>query len=254
MDYMETIADLARRVAKLEANRGASLRFATVTESNVVGSARVQLHDGDEMVSYPVRTLHKRTLKDKDQTLPDVGEQVAVLFAGQGLEEGCILGATYSEKDQSPGAEQPVAHYQFEDGSTFFYDRVNHKLYALIKGEAEITIEKKTHVTVKDKATVVVHDNASIRSHKHLHLQGDEGITMKGPSIDWDDLEGTGSCDVTIRAKIHHVGPMKHDGDTAQEGSQTTSGSLSAGGNIHSKADVIADGKVVGNPVIGCPH
>ena len=56
------MAALERRIAALEANRGASLRFGTVVGiGEDGGSARVQLHDGDGMVTYPLRVLQKRT-------------------------------------------------------------------------------------------------------------------------------------------------------------------------------------------------
>ena len=82
-------AQQERRIAALEANRGASLRFGIVTGVDPAsGAARVQLPDGDGMVTMPLRVLERRTLKDKAQTLPDIGEPVACLFSGQGLEQG----------------------------------------------------------------------------------------------------------------------------------------------------------------------
>ena len=66
------------------------------------GTARVQLPDGDGMVTMPLRVLGRRTLKDKAQALPDIGEPVACLFSGQGLEQGVILGAHYTAKTPSP--------------------------------------------------------------------------------------------------------------------------------------------------------
>ena len=73
LNFMEAIVALTRRVESLESNRGASLRYCEVTSVDKNGSARVKLLDGDNMVSQPLRTLQRRTLKDKDQCFPDVG-------------------------------------------------------------------------------------------------------------------------------------------------------------------------------------
>ena len=133
------IAKIERRLDRLEANRGASLRFGTITEVNAeAGSARVQLEDGQGMVSMPLRVLQERTLKDQRQMLPDLGEPVAVLFSGQGLEQGVILGAHYSTKTPPPGQPAKIDYTRYEDGTEFFYDREQHKLTAKIKGDAEV--------------------------------------------------------------------------------------------------------------------
>lgn len=248
MSLLQNIAQLERRVSMLEANRGSSLRFGTVTESNAQGSARVKLHDGENMVSMPVRTLHRRTLKDQDFCLPDLGEQVAVLFEGQGLEEGCILGAIYSDKDSAPDEEQHMEYYRFSDGTTIFYDREKHKFYAFIKGEAEIEIDKEALVKIKGEANFIVDENASIQSKKKLKLQGDDGISLRGPSIDWDGLEGQGDCEVEIKGKITHKGDLKRIGHESLEGD------LSQTGNQNLKGNISATGKISGNPVEGCRH
>ena len=133
------IAKLERRLDRLEANRGASLRFGTVTEVNAeAGSARVQLPDGGGMVSMPLRVLQPRTLKDQRQMLPDLGEPVAVLFSGQGLEVGVVLGAHYSTQTPPPGQPAKIDYTRYEDGTEVFYDREAHKLTAKVKGDAEI--------------------------------------------------------------------------------------------------------------------
>ncbi len=261
MDIMQRIVELERRLARVEANRGASLRFGTITESNTVGSARVQLHDGDGMVSYPVRTLHKRTLKDQDQCLPDLGEQVAVLFAGQGMEEGCVLGATYSRKDEAPGQDQPMQFYRFEDGTVISYDRVNHKYFADIKGEADITVEKNVRILAKSdleakvQGTTVIEGEKDVTlcSQQTLYLTGRAGIRMRTPALYFDGWQG-GACVARIKADIYteglvdHLGRKVHSGDTEHAGNLNQTGNQTVGGDIR------ASGLVQGNPVEGCRH
>ncbi|MFR1534265.1 MAG: phage baseplate assembly protein V [Bilophila wadsworthia] len=130
------IAHLERRIAALEANRGASLRFGKVTGVEG-GYARVQLADGHGMVSMPLATLHRRVLRDQDITMPDQGEPVAVLFSGQGLEAGVVLGAVYSPAVPDPAQDAHIDYRRYEDGTELWYDRVRHRLIAKVEGDIE---------------------------------------------------------------------------------------------------------------------
>jgi hypothetical protein len=58
-------ASLERRVAALEARSPASLRFGKVTGVEG-GFARVQMEDGNNVVSMPLPTLQRRVLKDQE--------------------------------------------------------------------------------------------------------------------------------------------------------------------------------------------
>lgn len=162
------IAALERRIKALEANRGASLRFGTVTEvSEADGTARVQLPDGQNMVSHPLRVMQPRTLKDKKQCFPDIGEPVACLFAGQGFEQGVVLGAVYSPKCQSPNQQGGQDYTKYEDGTEIWYDRKAHKLIAKVKGDSEI--EAEGSITAK--------------AQKEIHSESARSITLKAPTI-----------------------------------------------------------------------
>lgn len=165
---MFDFAALERRVAALEANRGASLRFGTVTGVDAGnGSARVQLEDGDGMVSAPLRVLQRRSLKDKAQCLPDIGEPVACLFAGQGMEAGVVLGAHYST--QTPAPDQTATHdyIVYEDGTEVWYDRKAHKLIAKVKGDAEVETEGQI----------------TARAKKEILAESEVNIMLKAPTI-----------------------------------------------------------------------
>lgn len=85
-------ASLERRVSALEARQPASLRFGRVTEIDG-GKCRVQLRDGQDVVTRKISTVQRRVLKDQDICMPDIGEPVACLVSGQGEEEGVVLGA-----------------------------------------------------------------------------------------------------------------------------------------------------------------
>ena len=178
-------AQQERRIASLESNRGASLRFGTVTGvDTATGTARVQLPDGDGMVTMPLRVLGRRTLKDKAQALPDIGEPVACLFSGQGLEQGVILGAHYTAKTPSPNQEAQVDYVRYEDGTELWYDRKGHKLTAKVKGTVEI--EAKGSVRVSSEHEVVA--------------ESETGITLKAPRINL-----AGKLSVTDRRGVRPI-------------------------------------------------
>lgn len=165
-------AQQERRIASLESNRGASLRFGTVTGvDTATGTARVQLPDGDGMVTMPLRVLGRRTLKDKAQALPDIGEPVACLFSGQGLEQGVILGAHYTAKTPSPNQEAQVDYVRYEDGTELWYDRKGHKLTAKVMGDADIETEGGITATAK-KAIVTESKTGITLRAPHIRLEG----------------------------------------------------------------------------------
>ncbi len=159
-------AGLERRVRALEANRGASLRFGKVVGVSG-GAAKVQLADGQGIVSAPLPTLQRRVLKDQEIKLPDDGEPVACLFAGQGLEAGVVLGAVYSQANPDPEQERQVEFSRFSDGTVIFYDREAHKLYADVKGDVDL----KTTGT------------ATVKAEKEILAESLINITLRAPTI-----------------------------------------------------------------------
>lgn len=159
-------AALERRIAALEANRGASLRFGKVVGVSG-GAARVQLEDGQGMVTAPLPTLQRRVLKDQEIKLPDDGEPVACLFAGQGMEAGVMLGAVYSQATPDPDQERQVEFSRYSDGTVIFYDREAHKFYADIKGDVDL----KTTGT------------ATVKAEKEILAESLVNITLRAPTI-----------------------------------------------------------------------
>lgn len=177
-------ASLERRITALENNRGASLRFGTVTESDQsTGAARVQLEDGDGMVSYPLRVLQRRSLKDKAQCMPDLGEPVAVLFAGQGMEQGAILGACYSKQTPPPGVPGEQDYMVYEDGTELWYDRKKHKLIAKVKGDIEAEVEGNITAKVKGNAELKTQGHIRATAEQEILAESAVNITLRAPTI-----------------------------------------------------------------------
>ncbi|MBI3584190.1 MAG: phage baseplate assembly protein V [Nitrospinae bacterium] len=106
-------------------------------------TVKVKLIDVDDTVSYELPVVFRKTLKDKDYWMPDIDEHVVCLFSGQGLEQGFVLGAIYSESDKVPVSSNDKWHKQFEDGTVIEYDRKAKKLSLDLKGDCEIIVAGK---------------------------------------------------------------------------------------------------------------
>lgn len=175
------IAALEHRVAALEASQTASLRFGRVTGVEG-GKSRVQFKDGQGMNSFLLSSVQKRVLKDQDIKMPDIGEPVACLFAGNGCEQGVVLGAYYNGNEQDPQKPQSIDYHKYEDGTELWYDREEHKLVAKVQGDCEIECEKTIKASCKEEA--------EIKSEKKITLEAPQ-IVLKG-SLTMESYSGAG--------------------------------------------------------------
>lgn len=209
-------AALERRVSALEARQAASLRFGRVTGVDG-GKCRVQLRDGQGVVSQPMSTVQRRVLKDQDICMPDIGEPVACLVSGQGCEEGVVLGAYYNAREQAPG--QPASHdyRRYEDGTEIFYDRARHKLIARVRGDIEVETD----------------GHARIQARKEIQAESETEIVLRAPVItlagllymtDRDGNPGRGELlgDFSIRR-----------GGLSVPDADVTAGAVSVRGHVH---------------------
>lgn len=120
-------------------NVSAAVRVGIVESTNPeAATVRVKIPDLDDLISYDLQVLQRKTLKDKDYWMPDLQEEVFCLFLGNGLETGFVLGALYNKEDAPPVASQDKRHVTFEDGTQLEYDRRAHKLTANVQGDIEV--------------------------------------------------------------------------------------------------------------------
>ena len=222
------IAHLERRIAALEANRGASLRFGKVTGVEG-GYARVQLADGHGMVSMPLATLHRRVLRDQDITMPDQGEPVAVLFSGQGLEAGVVLGAIYSPAVPDPAQDAHIDYRRYEDGTELWYDRVRHRLIAKVEGDIEAETTGKVDIHAAGTLVAVAQGDATVESKARISLKAPL-IELAG-QLSYSGYDGgPGEGDVLGNLRIRRGGLAVPDADV-------TAGSVSLIGHRHTGVD-----------------
>ncbi len=133
----------------------AAVRVGIVESTNPKKvTVRVKIPDLDNVISYDLQVVQRKTLKDKDYWLPDLKEEVLCLFQGNGLESGFVLGALYNEEDEPPVNSQEKRHVAFEDGTSLEYDRKAHKLTATVQGDIEIAATG--NITVSAGANVKI--------------------------------------------------------------------------------------------------
>lgn len=113
------------------------------------GKVRVTFEDqGSEGVrSWEFQVLQRKTLKDKDYWMPDVGEHVVCLQLPYGPSEGFIVGSFYSTEDTPPVRTQSKRHISFADGSWVEHDTATHSMR--VKSVGNVTLESSVKVTVR---------------------------------------------------------------------------------------------------------
>ncbi len=108
------------------------LKFGTVSAVNpITARAKVQFIE-DDMTSYWLPILQKKTLHDKYYSVVDVGEQVACLM-DENCEDGVVLGAIYTNLDEVPAAIKEQNLVKFSDGSLIEYNKETQTLTINVK-------------------------------------------------------------------------------------------------------------------------
>ncbi len=135
---------MARRVYTSEKNR--PYKRGIVKEVDPKRArARVEFEDEDGNISFWLNVNQMAASKRKSYWMPDVGSQVNCLVDWDG-EDGCILGALYSEADPPPVTDPDKVHQVFEDGAIIEYDQGTHTLTAKLPAGSTANIEATTVV------------------------------------------------------------------------------------------------------------
>ena len=182
----ESATSLDRQTGK---NTGlVSLKIGLVQERKV-GWVIVRFPDLGDMLTKWIPVLYTKTQDDKGFWTPDIGEMVQCLMDDR-LEDGCVMGAVYSEADQPPTDDMDEYGMQFEDGGWFSYNRNTGLFRADIMGDAEITVEGTCTV----KAEMVVLDTPLV------HCTGD--VQVDGTMTANEDAIGGG---ISLKNHIHNI-------------------------------------------------
>lgn len=158
------------------------LKFGTVTNINpMTAKARVQFAE-DNITSYWLPILQKKTLKDKYYSVVDIGEQVACLM-DENAEDGVILGAIYTSLDEVPAISNLQHLIKFEDGSFIEFNRDTQMLTIVAKtlniiadvintGKFENTDGIVSNSDITDKTSSMQSMRDTYNSHAHTGNQG----------------------------------------------------------------------------------
>lgn len=117
------------------------VRSGTVSSINPERcTARVVFDDKDSTVSPELHVLHRYSGKNKDYWLPDIGDQVACLFAAndKNASTGWILGSYFTDKQPVQVSNSDIMRLDFADGSYFEYNRSSHGLTINVVGSIVI--------------------------------------------------------------------------------------------------------------------
>lgn len=93
-----------------------------IVEESKVGWAVVRFPDLGDMLSKWIPQVWMNTQDDKEYGTLDVGSMVKCLMDDR-LEDGCILGAIYSQVDVPPTTDKDERGIKFKDGGWVKYNR-----------------------------------------------------------------------------------------------------------------------------------
>jgi phage baseplate assembly protein V len=174
------LAELQEKVEKLEKLLMRLIRIGIVTQVNPEkGSVRVKLPDADGEISDELPVLFKKTGKDKDYWMPDIGEHVLCVFLPYGPEQGFVIGAFYSEVDKVPVTDKNKKRIAFEDGTYMEYDKKQRKLRANLNGDSEINVSGNAKVSIKGNTELFSEGKVIIKGRGTIELDGGSGANQK---------------------------------------------------------------------------
>lgn len=156
------------------------------------GRARVEFQDRDGVASWWLNVNQPAASASKVYAMPDLGAQVNCLV-DKNAEEGCILGALYSDEDRPPITDPRHQHGALEGGLVFDYDRDTGALTISMPADMAVTavnIQITGNVSIKGDLTVdgsvtakggnLTHEGVNVgKDHRHRDTQ--VGIGMSGP-------------------------------------------------------------------------
>ena len=180
------------------------------------GTARVVFDDEDSLNSYDLPVMQRNTFGNHDYQMPEIGEDVLVMFLGPGQEDGFIIGSFYAGEVTPPESSADKRTVVFKDGTRFSYDRASHVFTATIEG-SEIVFDRQN-------GSVKVPQGVTINCVK-ADVHASSKVT-----IDTPNTEVTGN--MLVKGKITGQGGMAISGGSGAtvDGSIQTTGDVVAAG------------------------
>lgn len=190
-------------------------------------TARVVFDDEDSINSYDLPIMQRNTFGNADFSVPDVGEDVLVMFLGPGQEDGFIIGSFYAGEVTPPESSQDKRTVVFKDGTRFSYDRSTHVFTATIDGTEIVLDRQNGSITVPQGVTI----NCTTAD-----VNASQKVTINSPTT-----EVTGN--MLVKGKF-----------TGQGGMAVSGGGGGATATVQGAIDVTEDVKANGISLVGHTH
>ena len=212
------------------------IRVGKVTARNAeLHKVQVKVADtcGAPLITDFLPVLAQRTVNDCEYDLPDIGQDVVVIFMPNGLECGFVLGGFYNTNQRPNQTNPDIYQHSFKDGTFLQYDRSAHVLTADVKGDiavkatgkADINVTGNVTEAVGGSLTATVTGNVTITGSAAVTIKGSSSITLNAPTVNIQGVlnttaqsGGAGTANIT--------GTMKATGDI-------TAGSISLQNHVH---------------------
>lgn len=151
---------------------GVSFKTGVVIEAKV-GFAKVRFDDLDALVSQWLPITYMKTLIDQAIFWLDVGEHVQCLMDDR-LEDGCIIGAIYSDTTQAPAISADEIQLQCGGGVTININRASGQV--TVAANSKIRFDTPLlEVTgeVKDLCDTIGKTMSDMRNIYNMHTHSD---------------------------------------------------------------------------------
>lgn len=137
------------------------VRTGKVSEINYEkGTVKVVFEGLEDYQSQELQVLHRKTKKHKTWDMPDIDEEVLVLFLSTGAgETGFVVGSFYNTNTPTPATDDRVK-YIFEDGTYFEYDKKTKQ--AKVDCQGDIIVNSQKNI----KATAIENIEATCKNAK----------------------------------------------------------------------------------------
>lgn len=162
------------------------LRIGKVSELQMeTGRVRVVFDAEDQLVSWWLPVMQPKTLHDQVYWMPDLEEHVVCLL-DEHAEFGVVMGAIYSEADAPPVASLAKLHVRMKDGSTFEYDRDQHRLeITVVGGDVVVNVDAAKHVHIGGEVGQELATKKFVQQqfNTHVHLSASPGAPTSPPQV-----------------------------------------------------------------------
>ena len=196
---------------------------------------RATFDDEDGKTSYWLPVLQRKTLEDKDYSLPDIGEDVLCLFFNEAEEAGFVLGSFYAGEIDVPGQSVDIRTVKFKDGSEFCYNRQTHELRGKIENTTFALNQKSISIEAPESISQAS-QKAQISAKTQAVIEGGTSVDITTPTLNLN-IGGTtmtlNDNSATIKsANVNFEGSLSVEGNFSVNGNFACTGNISAGGTV----------------------